>query len=62
MDLHMNQVNLTKYGNGIIHTAVRIYSALPYKLKINSNDTNEFKSNLKEYLYLNSFHPLDEFN
>jgi hypothetical protein len=61
MDLNMNQVNLTKYGNGIIHMAVWIYNALPNKLKINSNDINKFKSNSKEYLYLNTFYTLGEF-
>jgi hypothetical protein len=33
MDIHMNQVNLMKYGNGVIHMAVRIYNALPNKFK-----------------------------
>jgi hypothetical protein len=38
MDIHMNQVNLAKYGNGVLHMAVRIYNALPNKLKLVSND------------------------
>jgi hypothetical protein len=61
MNIHMNQVNLAKYGNGVYHVAVRIYSGLPNKLKAISNDPKMFKISLKEFLYLNSFYTLDEF-
>jgi hypothetical protein len=46
-DIHMSQVNLAKYGNGVIHMAVRTYDALPNKIKETSNDINNFKTNLK---------------
>ena len=61
MDICMSQVNLAKYGNWVIHMAVRIYNALPNKIKVTSNDINKFKNNLKEFLYLNSFYTLDEY-
>jgi hypothetical protein len=61
MDIYMSQINLAKYGNGIIHMAVRTYSALPNKFKETSNNIKKFKNNLKEFLYLNSFYTLDDF-
>jgi hypothetical protein len=45
MNIHMYQVNLTKYGNGVYHMAVRIYNGLPTELKVSSNNTNKFKVN-----------------
>jgi hypothetical protein len=39
----------------------RIYNALPNTLKEISKDIEEFKHNLKEFLYFNSFYTLDEF-
>jgi hypothetical protein len=61
MNIHMYQVNLRKYGNGVYHMAVRIYNGLPKKVKVISNNTNKFKVSLKEFLYLNSFYTLDAF-
>jgi hypothetical protein len=49
MNIHMYQVNLAKYGKGVYHMAVRIYSGLPNKLKIISNNSNKFKASLKEF-------------
>jgi hypothetical protein len=46
---------------GVYHMAVRIYNGLPNKLKIISNNSNKFKSSLKEFLHLNSYYTLDEF-
>jgi hypothetical protein len=60
MNIHMYQVNLAKYGNGVYHMAVRIYNELPNKLKIISNNSNKFKASLKEFLHLNSYYTLDE--
>jgi hypothetical protein len=48
MNIHMCQVYLAKYGNGVYHMAVRIYNELPNKLKIISNNPNKFKATLKE--------------
>jgi hypothetical protein len=47
MNIHMYQVNLTKYGNGVYHMAVRIYNGLPNKLNIISDNPNKFKASLK---------------
>jgi hypothetical protein len=61
MNIHIYQVNMAKYGNGVYHMAARIYNALPKELKLISNDINKFKTNLKKFLYRNSYYTLDEF-
>jgi hypothetical protein len=61
MDIHMNQVNLVTYGNGVNHMAVRVFNALPNSLKDNFNDIKKFKVNLKKFLYIRYFYTLDEF-
>jgi hypothetical protein len=57
----MSQVNLTIYGKGVYHTGVKVYNALPYKLKDISDSPKRFRSELKEFLYLHSFYTLDDF-
>jgi hypothetical protein len=61
MDIHMTQVNLAMYGNGVFHMAIKIYNALPNSLKEISKDIIRFKDNLREFLHHNSFYTLDEF-
>jgi hypothetical protein len=61
MNIHMYQVNLAKYGNGVYHMAVRIYNGLPNKLKEISDNSKKFKVKLKEFLYRNSYYTLEEF-
>jgi hypothetical protein len=61
MNIHMYQVNLAKYGNGVHHMDVRIYNGFPNKLKIISNNPNKFKASLKQFLHLNSYYTLEEF-
>jgi hypothetical protein len=61
MDMHMNQVNLMKYGNGVFHMAVRMYNALPNEIKTTFNNINNFNQNLKDFLCTNSFYTLNEF-
>jgi hypothetical protein len=34
INLHMYQVNLTKYGKGVYHMAVKVFNGLPCKLKV----------------------------
>jgi hypothetical protein len=49
------------YGKDAYHTGVKVFNALPFKLKEISDNTKNFKSELKEFLYLNSFYTLEEF-
>jgi hypothetical protein len=46
MDIHMSQVNLAIYGNGVFHMAVKIYNTLSNSLKEISKDIKRFKDNL----------------
>jgi hypothetical protein len=46
----MYQVNLAKYGKGVYHMAVKVFSGPPYKLKVISTDAREFKVKLKDFL------------
>jgi hypothetical protein len=61
MNIHVYQVKLAKYGNGVCHMAVRIYNGLSTKLKIISNNPNKFKASLIEFLHLNSYYTLEDF-
>jgi hypothetical protein len=61
MNMHLNQVNLTKYGKGVYHMAVKIHNELPKNLKEIANDINKFKASLKEFFISNGFYTLDEF-
>lgn len=61
MNIHMYQVNLAKYRNGVYHMAARIYNGLPNTIKIISNNANKFKASLKEFLFVNSFYTLEEY-
>jgi hypothetical protein len=38
MNIHIYQVNMAKYGDGVYHMAARIYNGLPKELKLISND------------------------
>jgi hypothetical protein len=61
VNLHLFQVNLTKYRNGVYHSGVKIFNSLPVKLKEISDNPKKFKSMLKEFLYSHSFYSLEEF-
>jgi hypothetical protein len=61
MNIHIYQVNIAKYGNGVYNMAARIYNRLPNELKLISSNINKFKANLKKFLYRKSYYTLDEF-
>jgi hypothetical protein len=50
MNIHMSQVNLSKYANGVYHMAVKIYNGLPKDLKVITNDMKKFKVGIKKFL------------
>jgi hypothetical protein len=60
-DLYMNQVNLARYGKGVLHMATKVFNKLPYDLKKISGDQKKFKVHLKNFLLTNSFYTVDEF-
>jgi hypothetical protein len=57
----MYQVNLTKYGKGVYHTAMKVFNGRPYELEEISDNSKKLKSKLKELLYSNTFYTLEEF-
>jgi hypothetical protein len=61
INMHMNQVNVAKYGKGVHHMIVKIYNRLPINLKEISNNLKKFKVSMKEFLTINVFYTLDEF-
>jgi maltooligosyltrehalose synthase len=61
ISMHMNQVNLAKYGKGVHHMTVKIFNRLPVNLKEISNNPKKFKVSMKEFLTINAFYTLDEF-
>jgi hypothetical protein len=61
MNMHMSQVNFSKYGNGVCHMAVKIYNGLPKNLKVITNHIKKFKIGIKEFLTSNAFYTVQEF-
>jgi hypothetical protein len=57
----MNQVNLARYGKGVLHMATKVFNKLPYDLKKISGHQKKFKVHLKNFLLTNSFYTVDEF-
>jgi hypothetical protein len=42
-------------------TGMKVFNNLPQSLKNLSNDTKQFKSELKNYLHAHSFYSIDEY-
>ena len=61
INLHMYQVNLTRYGKGVHHTAIKVFNGLPYELREISDNSKKCKPKLKEFLYTNAFDTVEEF-
>jgi hypothetical protein len=55
VSLHMHQVNLAIYGNGVYHMAIKVYNGLPYELKTNFSYPKKFKANLKDFFIIIHF-------
>jgi hypothetical protein len=60
-NLFLPQTRLTKYQKGIYFAGIKIFNHLPEYIKKFSNNTNKFKSELKEFLLLGSFYTIEEF-
>jgi hypothetical protein len=55
INMHMNQVNLTKYGKGVHHMIVKIFNKLPLNIKAITNNPKIFKLKIKEFLLTKYF-------
>jgi hypothetical protein len=60
-NLHQPTSNLTGYQEGIYYSAVRVYNNLPPHIKQLSDDPKNSESQLKTFLYLQSFYSLEEY-
>jgi hypothetical protein len=60
-NFHLPSSNLSLYQNGVYFTGIKVYNSLPQSIKNLSNDTKQFKSELKNYLHAHSFYFIDEY-
>jgi hypothetical protein len=55
-NLHQPILNLTEYEEGIYCTGLRVYNSLTPYIKDTLDDPKNFELQLKQFLYLHSFH------
>ena len=60
-NLHLLISNLTVYQKGTYYTGIRVFNSLPSQIKELCHDRNQFKNDLKNFLYFHSFYTLDEY-
>jgi hypothetical protein len=59
--LHHTTSNLSLYQTGTYHMGIKIFNRLPSYITNLSHNIKQFKLVLKNFLYLNSFHTIDEY-
>jgi hypothetical protein len=60
-NFHLPSSNLSLYQKGVYFTGIKVNNNLPQSIKNLSNDTKQFKSELKNYLHAHSFYSIDEY-
>jgi hypothetical protein len=60
-NFHLPSSNLSLYQKGVYFTGIKVYNNLPQNIKNLSNDTKQYKSELKNYLHAHSFYSIDEY-
>jgi hypothetical protein len=58
---HLPSSNLSLYQKGVYFTSIKVFNDLPQSIKNLSNDTKQFKSELKNYIHAHSFYSIDEY-
>jgi hypothetical protein len=58
---HLSQPRLTIYRNGVYYMGIKAFNHLPSHIKRLSDDKNNFKNTLKNYLLIHSFYSLNNF-
>jgi hypothetical protein len=61
MNLHLPSSKVTLYQKGTYYLVIKIYNSLPTQLKETAYDPEQFRKNLKSFLYLISFYTLQEY-
>jgi hypothetical protein len=60
-NFYLSQPRLSTYKNGVYYMGIKVFNQLPSFIKDLSDNKNQFKNTLKNYLLLNSFHSLNDF-
>ena len=60
-DLHTPNANLTPFQKVPFYFGIKVFNYLPTSIKNTSHDINQFRSVLKRFLLINSFHLLKEY-
>jgi len=60
-NLHLPLSNVSAYQKGTYYSGIRVFNGLPSQIKDLSHNKNQFKRDLKNFLYFHSFYNLDEY-
>jgi hypothetical protein len=60
-NLHQSLSCLTSYQKGPYYFGIEVFNSLPSHIKVLPPDVKQFKSALKDFLYVHSFYSLDEY-
>jgi hypothetical protein len=59
-DLHYPLPQLSVFQKGVYYTVIKVFNGLPISIKELSTNTQQFKQELKNFLFYHSFYTLDE--
>jgi len=59
-NFHQSSSNLSLYQKGVYSVGIKVMNHLPQSIKNLSDNPKQFKSALKNYLYVHSFHSVEE--
>jgi hypothetical protein len=60
-DLHYPQSQLSAFQKGVYYTGIKVFNGLPVSIKELSINTQQFKQELKNFLFYHSFYTVDEY-
>jgi hypothetical protein len=60
-DLHYPLSQLSVFQKGVYYTGIKVFNGLPVSMKELSTSTQQFKQELKNFLFYHSFYTLDEY-
>jgi hypothetical protein len=61
LDFHYPQSRLSVYQKGAHYTGIKLFNRLPGSIQQLSKDPKHFQTALKGFLYVHSFHSMDEY-
>jgi hypothetical protein len=62
LKFHVPNSDLTKFQKGVYYTEIKLFNDSPSSIRSLSNDTNLFKTTLKNFFYNNSFYSIEEYH